>query len=244
MTPRRAPADRLRTRVPRHRLVALPPQGRALLTTSRVVVFRYSVDVEPTVAVGVGVEEDGQGGGCAEGQAGDVHVVGGGVEAQAGQPVEQRVQDDRVSMRARCMPRQMCAPNANAMCCCGSRKMSNRSGSSQRLSSWFAAPSRRSRMAPGRDAARRRARRRAIAGAHDAGERRLPAQALLDRLRHQRAVVAHRVELVGMREQPEEQVARRAVGGLGAGREQQAQEGEDLLVGEALAVELGAARAR
>ena len=55
-------------------------------------------------------------------------------------------------------------------------------------------------------------------GAHDAEQRRLPAQAFLDRLRHQAAVGAQRVELVGVGEQADEQVARRAVRRLGAGR--------------------------
>ena len=68
-------------------------------------------------------------------------------------------------------------------------------------------------------------------GAHDAEQRRLPAQALLDRLRHQAAVGAQRVELVGVGEQAEEQVARRAVRRLGAGREQQPEERADLVVG-------------
>jgi hypothetical protein len=76
-------------------------------------------------------------------------------------------------------------------------------------------------------------------GAHDREQWRLPAQPLLDRLGHERAVGAQRLELVGVREQSEQEVARRAVRGLGAGREQQPQEGEDLLVGESLAVELG-----
>ena len=75
--------------------------------------------------------------------------------------------------------------------------------------------------------------------AADAGERRLPAEALLDRDRHERAVVAERGELLGPGEQAEHEVARRPVGGLGAGREQQPQERDDLLVGEALPVELG-----
>ena len=47
------------------------------------------------------------------------------------------------------------------------------------------------------------------------------------------------VELVGVREQGEEQVAERAVGGLDAGRQQQPEEGEDLLVGEPVPVDLG-----
>ena len=42
-----------------------------------------------------------------------------------------------------------------------------------------------------------------------------------------------------MAQQPEEQVARRAVRRLGAGRREQAQEGVDLLVGEARAADLG-----
>ena len=53
------------------------------------------------------------------------------------------------------------------------------------------------------------------------------------------AIGANGVELLGVGEQPEQQVPQRAVGGLDAGREQQAQEGEDLLVGELLAVDLG-----
>ena len=81
-------------------------------------------------------------------------------------------------------------------------------------------------------------------GAHDREQRRLPTQALFDRLRHQRAVGAQRVELLRVREQTEEQVARRAVGGLRAGRQQEAKEGDDLVVGEALALELGLRAAR
>ena len=50
---------------------------------------------------------------------------------------------------------------------------------------------------------------------------------------------SQRVELVGVGEQPVEEAAGGAVRGLGAGREQQAQEREDLLVAEHLAVELG-----
>ena len=76
-------------------------------------------------------------------------------------------------------------------------------------------------------------------GAHDADERRLPAQAFLDRLRHQRAVGAQRVELLGVREQAVQEVRRRAVRRLRAGGQQQAQERADLVVGEARALELG-----
>src|SRR5205085_4605711 len=43
----------------------------------------------------------------------------------------------------------------------------------------------------------------------DAGERRLPAQALLDGPRNRRAIAPQRLELVAVREQTEEQVARR-----------------------------------
>ena len=42
-----------------------------------------------------------------------------------------------------------------------------------------------------------------------------------------------------MREQPEQQIARRAIGRLDAGRQQQSQEREDLLVGQRVAVDLG-----
>ena len=73
----------------------------------------------------------------------------------------------------------------------------------------------------------------------DGEQRRLAAQALLNGLGQQRAVVAHRLELLGMREEQVEQVARRAVGRLGPGRQQQAEEGVDGLVRELLAVHLG-----
>jgi hypothetical protein len=76
-------------------------------------------------------------------------------------------------------------------------------------------------------------------GPHDRRERRLPAQPLLDRLRHQRAVGAQRVELVGIGEQPEQQVARGAVRRLRTGRKEQPEEREDLLVREVLTVQLG-----
>ena len=72
----------------------------------------------------------------------------------------------------------------------------------------------------------------------DAVERRLPSQPFLDRLRQQRTVGAHRLELVGVGEQAEQQVARRAVGGLDARRQQQAQEREDLLVAQRVPVDL------
>ena len=54
-----------------------------------------------------------------------------------------------------------------------------------------------------------------------------------------RAVGAHRLHERGVAEQGEERVADQAVGGLGAGGEQQAQEAEDLLVAEPLALDLG-----
>ena len=63
-------------------------------------------------------------------------------------------------------------------------------------------------------------------GAHDAHQRALPAQPLLDRLGHQAAVGAQRVELVAVGEQAEEQVAGGPVGRLRAGGRQQAQEGD------------------
>ena len=55
----------------------------------------------------------------------------------------------------------------------------------------------------------------------------------------QRPIGADRVELIRIGEQPEQQVAQRAVRGLDAGRKQQPQEREDLLVRELLTVDLG-----
>src|SRR5680860_1901797 len=56
---------------------------------------------------------------------------------------------------------------------------------------------------------------------------------------HERPVGGERLELVAMGQQPEQEVAGRPVGGLRPGREQEPEEGEDLLVTEALGVELG-----
>ena len=74
--------------------------------------------------------------------------------------------------------------------------------SSQYLSSWFAEPMLTTTIDPagiGHALDLGVARR----GAHDAEQRRFPAQAFFDRLRHQAAVGAERVELVGVREQAE-----------------------------------------
>ena len=54
-----------------------------------------------------------------------------------------------VSMRARWMPRHMCTPLAKAMWGTCSRKMSNSSGSSQRVSSWLAEPMLMTTVSPG-----------------------------------------------------------------------------------------------
>lgn len=90
---------------------------------------------------------------------------------------------------------------------------------------------------PGRDghAADLRVRRRQP---RDVEERRFEPQGLLYGLRNEGAVGAHRLELLGRGQQGEEQVAERAVGRLHARRQQQAEEGEDLLVGQALTVQL------
>ena len=72
---------------------------------------------------------------------------------------------------------------------------------------------------------------RRVAGGDQQG--RLPADGLLDRLGHQLAVVPQGVELVGVGQQPEQEVAGGPVGRLGAGGEQQADEREDLLVARA-----------
>ena len=76
--------------------------------------------------------------------------------------------------------------------------------------------------------------------AHDEQERRLVADALLDGLRKEGPVVVDGIELVGVGEEAEEQIAARPIGRLRARRQEQAQEGENLLVGELMAVDLGA----
>ena len=116
--------------------------------------------------------------------------------------------------------------------------MSNSSGFSHTVSSWFAEPMLIATVEPagtGTPADLGVARR----GAHDADQRRLPPQALFDRLRHQRAVGAQRVELVGVRQQSPQQIRRRPVRRFGAGGKQQPQERADLVVVEAHALELG-----
>ena len=65
-------------------------------------------------------------------------------------------------------------------------------------------------------------------------QRRLPAQPFLDRGAAQLGLPHDFVELVRMREQREQQVAERAIGGLDPGGEQENEEGEDVVVGEAL----------
>ena len=69
-------------------------------------------------------------------------------------------------------------------------------------------------------------------------QRWLPPQAFLDGLGHERTVLPQRAELLRVGEEAIEQVARRPVGGFGAGGEQQAQERADLVVGELHTVQL------
>jgi hypothetical protein len=64
-----------------------------------------------------------------------------------------------------------------------------------------------------------------------------PSAALLDRAPHERTTSRSAV-IAGIRQEPVEEVARRAVRRLGAGREEQSQEGEDLVVRQTLSVEL------
>ena len=141
-------------------------------------------------------------------------------------------------MRARCSPRQVCSPAANEMCGMRLRKMSNVSGCSQRASSRFAEPMHTSITAPSRylDAVEFGG----LGGeALHGGQRRLEPQPLLDGGADELAIVLHRRELLGMGQQQVEQVARRPVGGLQAGGQQQPQERVDGLVGQLLAVDLG-----
>ena len=76
-------------------------------------------------------------------------------------------------------------------------------------------------------------------GAGDDQERRLPADALLDRGRDQGAVLADGLELCRVGQEAVEQVRRGAVGGLGARRQEQTAERVDVLVVEPLTVLLG-----
>ena len=116
--------------------------------------------------------------------------------------------------------------------------MSNSSGFSQYFSSWFAEPMLTTIVAPAftstpSTTVSRVAVRMIVSSG---GSHRRPSSIACG---ISVAIGAQRVELVGVRQQTEQQVARRAVRGLRAGREQQAEERDDLVVGEALAVELG-----
>jgi hypothetical protein len=75
--------------------------------------------------------------------------------------------------------------------------------------------------------------------AQNDADRGLPAHYFLERLREQRAVVVQRVELRPVVQESEEHAACGAVGRLHPGRKDQAEEGEDLLVGEMPALYLG-----
>ena len=70
-------------------------------------------------------------------------------------------------------------------------------------------------------------------------QRRLEPQGFLDRLRQEGPVIADGLELVGVGQEQVEEVARGAVGRLGAGRQQQTQERVDRLVRQPFAVDLG-----
>jgi hypothetical protein len=73
----------------------------------------------------------------------------------------------------------------------------------------------------------------------DQDDRGLPSESFLDRHLAQLGLARHRGELLGVREEPEQEVPERAVRGLDPGGEQEPQEGEDLVVGEPFAVDLG-----
>src|SRR3546814_6349839 len=68
-------------------------------------------------------------------------------------------------------------------------------------------------------------------------DRSLPAQRLVDRLRNQVAIGGHRRELLGMRQQSGQQHAGAAIGGVAARVHQLAQEGDEHIVGQTLAVD-------
>ena len=185
-----------------------------------------------------GIEADRQVRRRAEQQPVDVRVFGAGIQAQPRQAVEHRVQQ-----HPRLQPGQV---HAQALV----RPVAER----QVL---LALPEDvedvREDVPPGVAVGRAERDRHEAAGrnAHAAqlhllgrrpghGQRRgLPPQRLLDRLRHQVPVGADRVQLVWPREQAEQQVAGRPVGGLRPGRQEQQQEGIDLVVAEPAPVDLG-----
>ena len=141
------------------------------------------------------------------------------------------------------MPRHTCAPCAKPMCGLRSRKMLNRSGSSHRVSSWLALPKLSIIVAPfgictPSDLG--------VAGdlSHEVQQRRLPADALLDGLWQQAAVVTYRVELIGVCQQCHRQAGGRPRRGLGASGQQIAHEPVDLLVGHLHAVDFGSGEDR
>jgi hypothetical protein len=70
---------------------------------------------------------------------------------------------------------------------------------------------------------------------HD--DRRLPAQRLFDRPRHERAIGAHALESVARRQQRDQHVADQAERRLGAGRDEEAKEAHHVFVAQALAVD-------
>ena len=120
----------------------------------------------------------------------------------------------------------------------GGRKMSKRSGSSQRVSSWLAEPRHGVTVAPAGTVTPESSTSQVAVRAMETrgGSSR---SALLDGLGEQRAVGGHRLQLVGVGEEEEEEVAGGAVGGLGPGRQEEPQEGVDRLVVQLLAVDLG-----
>ena len=75
--------------------------------------------------------------------------------------------------------------------------------------------------------------------AHDAADRRLPAQQLLHRRRHERRVGDELGPLLGVLAQVAEEAVERRAHGVEAGDEEEEADVEDVLAGEAVAVDLG-----
>ena len=116
--------------------------------------------------------------------------------------------------------------------------MSKTSGSSHRVSSWLAEPMCGVMLSPAPMVTPPISTSQVVVRLMRE-QRRFAAQPLLNGLGQQRAVGTNGLQLVGVGEQQVQQVARRAVGGLGPGRQEEPEEGVDGLVGELLAVDLG-----
>ena len=162
-----------------------------------------------------------------------------GIQGEGSEPVEQSVcTATRDSMRARCMPRHTCTPNPKPTCWRWVAEHVVAVGVVVLALVSVGRPDQERHVGALLDGHARQ-----LGGTHgpaqDHGHRRLPAHGLLEGLGVEGAVGVERLELRPVAEQCEQQAARGAVGGLHPRRQQEAQEGVDLLVAQPLAVDLG-----